>query len=1470
MKTTGVSDTAVQRALKSQTLEFTSSVLTQENSHFQKSSAKNEKLENIERLFDQHLQDCMSDYLKKHRTPPPSPLGHPSPPLNLPPPSPKSAMQPSPGGRGRGAPTRMPTPVGGGRQDQPPPGGGGRGPGQGAGRDSRAPGGGNGAPSQAQPPHGPSRTLKVTTTPALWNVVEPSHTKATCNPAWMEKFIQLYNFVSARFDGPFEWLDEKGEIRGGAEQVDSDMFQITQFMAMIVVWVSRQDTPGSLEPHDQLDLFDYSPGDGFVSGSTLKYDTNNILNGIQFHNPRNFFSPLEHLDDSEMPDQICLRPALVLFYHLLQDLTLKNVKLEVMFQYNGNNQLLNVRYTASFIHDILDPAILHIATILDSVFSTQSAARHLSNCLREINEEAGRKFEELVCQFALSPDAVDHGKFQTSIQAKLIDANRVLAAYEEYEDLARKTSEGFSLTNQLSQQTFENLSMTIKFLNNCSEPSLPWLQQPGKFCTGAVQVTLGDVRLKMLHNPSRIFLPKSTTSVDDQVEHIKKLVTQGSQLWMEYRASARPGPHPAAGGHEQRPEEVPRPDHHPGPPLYPSSLLADAAVLNDDILIQPDLRNQELFTIQDYLDRVQICIKEIQRYKWQGIVLAHTDEEVLSSLSSLRPMLSGYISEQKQRLRNEEAREREVGRNVTMTSAPKLDDDGTQIQEFLQFHKVFTSATPLARSLKIKQGLSKNLAIRCQNMVDPDEILQLLSSLYLQEDILVPKILFAVQQLKGSPPVNSKSEAENLCGINGFITKLKTQDLLHKLDFTTMQICLSKLSRVRTDEFERLWYTEQVKIEKQPAAEQEAKKREIFLSFIQVNERLIHRRLLQNSITCEKKQERVFSTNTENQTIGRETRYDRRQRKSKDEGRDRVGTGGGGGAGRPPADVTCPMPGCQAPGHPRVRPPNIGGSIRNLSRCPILRATRQEAKLALVESVGGCRICLNSSHSAPQCSLPPTTPWLAAGHGAECRKPPGHHHPSICPVLQPTVERSNVTMIEKKNEAAVVVNLAERVNVKDLAGKKHNLLSIFDNASDSSWCTSEVAQSFPPRKKHKVTLNLSTISGIRPFQTYQHTLQIETKQGLKKVHFYESPNIGEINKCNDLETFLDHTVQVPIELLEGKVDLLLGLKAMSCHPVSTNIPPPAGSPNLKIFSSSIHENRFLVAGSVDRRMLRKGGTENERNATLCLYTKSYLMESILKDRELDEVPPVCALCQERCKQCSACQLAAKPMSLAEMREIEIIRKNMVFDKENQRVATKYESTVSTFKHLFPKHLSNEKAAQSISARMLTRLKKSGELETFHSAFMEMVDKGIVEEMTPESIKKWNEQDGPVNYISFHSTFKTQTSEDKIRCRVVTNSSLQRYCQVGDKKIKSSLNSLLPQGSPRFQSITDVLLRWISKPVSMCTDIRAAYTTIRPMEGPEGTQEWTDGQTMRHIRRLVWYKQPLEADPEPTTYCLARG
>ena len=121
--------------------------------------------------------------------------------------------------------------AGSGRQG---PGSGGRG--RGDQHHGTGPGGnGPGGPGGLGGPAGPSRTLKVTTAPTLWGVEGSSHTKETCNPIWMNKLSQLYKNVSSRFADGFQWLDETGEIRGGADQADSEMYEITQFMAMIVV-----------------------------------------------------------------------------------------------------------------------------------------------------------------------------------------------------------------------------------------------------------------------------------------------------------------------------------------------------------------------------------------------------------------------------------------------------------------------------------------------------------------------------------------------------------------------------------------------------------------------------------------------------------------------------------------------------------------------------------------------------------------------------------------------------------------------------------------------------------------------------------------------------------------------------------------------------------------------------------------------------------------------------------------------------------------------------------------------------------------------------------------------------------------------------------------------------------------------------------------------------------------------------------
>ena len=120
------------------------------------------------------------------------------------------------------------------------------------------------------------------------------------------------------------------------------------------------------------------------------------------------------------------------------------------------------------------------------------------------------------------------------------------------------------------------------------------------------------------------------------------------------------------------------------------------------------------------------CTKQVQKVKWEGLRLNSDHEDVLQNLNLFRPTLTSIIAEHKQEERNEEARQREMAKNISMSKPPHLDDQGTNIVEFLQFHSVF------ARAIKLRSGLSKTLQARTANITDPEAIIKILSDLFLQ------------------------------------------------------------------------------------------------------------------------------------------------------------------------------------------------------------------------------------------------------------------------------------------------------------------------------------------------------------------------------------------------------------------------------------------------------------------------------------------------------------------------------------------------------------------------------------------------------------------------------------------------------------------------------------------------------------------------------------------------------------------
>ena len=1433
---------------------------------FQKLGLKcDQKKTSIEEMFDSHLSDIWVNFQQgRHMNAPfltsvpplnPTPPDLPRPPEFFPPANSQipaiSCMQKTPTntgtGRGRGTPNSAASNVHGSGGVLHGAQGRGRGGGGGGGGAGRGGGGGGGPPPNGTPQgRGQNVTLTIKTTPQMWGVRELNHTKANCNGSWLERFVELFQFIEHDWDEDFTWLNNQGQLNATNDDINSEVFKVSQFIAMLIVWIGREDVPGSHDAHDQTDLFTYR-ADGFMDSNEQGFNLGAILCGIDFENPDNRFSPLDHLGHRPAVPELVLRPALVHLHHLLHDLREQNLKIQIEYTYQENDQDKVVIFSDEMMESCIEPAVHRVALIFNAVFKTQYAAKVLAESLKKIDDEMVRKLEEQVCNFSLNPEGVEISQLKADLAARLNCANNVVRDYDAYEKAARATSDGSRLTNAQVQQTFSDFDMVIEFMRNNSDNTLPYIEQARKHCTTVVQTRLGNTRLQITSNPSRLHLPRSVTCVDQQVGAIKELVNQGIKVILQRERQGDEGGGGAAGGTRVRatPPEV----HLGSSVTYPHQLFQDACELNTELCGFSSLEEQGTHVLQDLLDRVMVCTREVQKVKWQGVRLSLDHEDVLRNLNLFRPTLTSIIAEHKQEERNEEARQREMAKNISMSKPPQLDDQGTNIVEYLQFHSVFSSASPLARAIKLRSGLSKTLQARTANITDPEAIIQILSDLFLQQDILIPKSLMPVQQLRCGPVCNSTLEAEAYSTINCFISKLRAQNLLHKLDYTTMQICLSKLSKIRLDEFERTWILQQNLIKHLPDSEQEDKKRQVFLDFIYVNEQLIHRRLLQNTMQEKdskdkdrRTKDKVFSTHI------RRTKYDKRQNRDPNQGRS---------DGTIASQIICPFPQCKkVGGHPKEG----GVGAKSLGRCPVLRGVPSSERLAMIRSVKGCSRCLNHGHELSGCRLDPSKDWLQSGHGQGCTQTKGEHHPSVCPKGQ-RFERANTTR-EEGNGGIVTINLSEMGVIKDQAGKSHRVLILWDTAADSCWLSSKLAKSFPTRKRKRVTLNLSTIPSQKQFSTFEHSICIQVGNQVKKLQCFESPSIGELHKDDGIDAFLKEHIDVPVEMLGGEVQLIIGLKSMGIHPTSTNIPPPPGAPDLRIYQSKLVPNRYIAGGSIPRSAMKTLSFQTSSSFNSTLYTKSQLMTSILSDNELDILPLPCTFCQEKSKTCPTCKLAASPLSLTELKEVEMIRRNMCYDKVNKKVSTIYEPLFSSFSEIFPKHLSNADAALKIAKRMRASLMKSGELAEYNDAFQEMIDKGIIEEVSPDTLKYWDEENLGVNFISTFFTRKQQTSDAKIKTRIVTNSSLSRPSCIEGQIVNTSLNNLLPQGSPKLNNIVEILLRWITSSVSLTTDLRSAFTNIHPTPG-------RDGETMKSVRRLWWFKEPFQDNPTPTMYCLGR-
>ena len=207
-----------------------------------------------------------------------------------------------------------------------------------------------------------------------------------------------------------------------------------------------------------------------------------------------------------------------------------------------------------------------------------------------------------------------------------------------------------------------------------------------------------------------------------------------------------------------------------------------------------------------------------------------------------------------------------------------------------------------------------------------------------------------------------------------------------------------------------------------------------------------------------------------------------------------------------------------------------------------------------------------------------------------------------------------------------------------------------------------------------------------------------------------------------------------------------------------------------------------------------------------------------------------AACEPKCGgcRCGNCQPGGKEITLAEERELEIVRNGLTYVTEADKHSSEpHWHSKYPWKENPASLPNNKKAVEATFLRMERQLSKEPDWKvTYKAQIHDMLERKAATKLTEEMLESWT---GPVWYISHLIAPNPHSLSTPVR--LVWNSS-QRYRGL-------SLNDMLIKGPDVLNSIRAVLLRFRAGVHAALGDIRKMYNSV-----------WLEDQEV-HLHRFLW-------------------
>lgn len=436
------------------------------------------------------------------------------------------------------------------------------------------------------------------------------------------------------------------------------------------------------------------------------------------------------------------------------------------------------------------------------------------------------------------------------------------------------------------------------------------------------------------------------------------------------------------------------------------------------------------------------------------------------------------------------------------------------------------------------------------------------------------------------------------------------------------------------------------------------------------------------------------------------------------------------------------------------------------------------------------------------------------------------------------------------------------------AGQK--IGTLIDLASDTNYITHKAAERLRLRSD-KITLVVYGVGGMTikvKTRRYLLKVRVKTPKGTERAHELVCCGLDEIAEVHQVikpEKLKKFFPEVELEDLERpeEVELLISHREGRLAPQRVKVigdlvlwegplgktvggahPDLVEEVEMAAYESRTHFARSMRTAAVKYQEIISPTADTTQLQQEDVAQTKFTATSNRKFLEWWHWDSIGAACEPRCEgcRCGNCPPGGKEMTLAEEREVEIIKGGLTYKKGDSHTPSPHWDAKYPWTEDPASLPNNEAAVQACFLRMEKQLSKEPNWKVAYAdQILEMIERGAAIKLTNEIRDKW---DGPVWYVSHLMAPNPHSMTTPVR--IVWNSS-QKYKGI-------SLNDLLLKGPDVLNPIRAVLLRFREERHAALGDIKKMYNSV-----------WLEEREM-HLHRFLWRDSPGE---EISEYVITR-